>query len=304
MQGLRLSKVRCPYCHDGIDRGVEAVACSSCGASHHEECLLELGSCASCRAPRPRFAGRAATIAGSAEAPDDGVRFPFDAVDARGDRVQGVVHAADREDALQRIRAQGLLPTRVLPVRDDPASGRLSSFPYVARNGDGVRVEGVVRAPDRADAVRRLQAQGLTSIYVPRVAGPGEARRRRGRRPSPRATGTVRGAPRVGLTALLAAFGLLALLVAASLEGGDARIWQGLALGAGLSALLSWGRSPLGVVYGALLLVFGLSAFVGAESSRHVRVEHGTVVALGSASFALGMVFLAWSGVERLLRRP
>lgn len=63
--------MKCPYCHDDLSE-IELITCARCNASHHSECWLECGSCASCRSPRIgvaqpaiRLSVRRATVAGA-----------------------------------------------------------------------------------------------------------------------------------------------------------------------------------------------------------------------------------------------
>lgn len=49
---------RCPYCHEGLTRGVEPAACVQCFALHHPDCLREHTRCAACAAPHPRYSPR------------------------------------------------------------------------------------------------------------------------------------------------------------------------------------------------------------------------------------------------------
>lgn len=56
---VRVPDVRCPYCHDVVERGVEPAVCPECHALHHDECLAAHGACAACAAPHPRYEARA-----------------------------------------------------------------------------------------------------------------------------------------------------------------------------------------------------------------------------------------------------
>jgi hypothetical protein len=47
-----VADLRCPFCHDALDREREAwLACGSCLARHHAACWEESGRCATCRDP-------------------------------------------------------------------------------------------------------------------------------------------------------------------------------------------------------------------------------------------------------------
>jgi hypothetical protein len=43
---LRVTRTRCPYCHDGVGAESLSRGCPRCGARHHLECYLEHGRCA------------------------------------------------------------------------------------------------------------------------------------------------------------------------------------------------------------------------------------------------------------------
>lgn len=61
---VRVSTSRCPYCHEGIPRGVEPGVCAECHALHHRECLEELGRCGSCGAGREHATDRLVAVRG------------------------------------------------------------------------------------------------------------------------------------------------------------------------------------------------------------------------------------------------
>ncbi len=43
---LRVTRTRCPYCHDGVGAESLSRGCPRCGARHHLECYTEHGRCA------------------------------------------------------------------------------------------------------------------------------------------------------------------------------------------------------------------------------------------------------------------
>jgi hypothetical protein len=79
---------RCPFCHDGLEKTAEVVACAPCGARFHQACLqANDGRCPACGAtevlmpPRPRSTRRRDPPAGSKIAvarEDDRTRFSWD----------------------------------------------------------------------------------------------------------------------------------------------------------------------------------------------------------------------------------
>lgn len=130
LERVRVAPVRCPYCHDDLERGSEPAVCPECHALHHDECLAEHGSCASCSAVHPRYAVGAVPRQSSEAQAKGGQRvrsqgtepcFAYEAVDSRGRRKRGHVRAEDREAALEQVKDRGLFPTRILLVADETA---------------------------------------------------------------------------------------------------------------------------------------------------------------------------------------